>query len=95
MTFAVDVSLNGSKVYYFSKKASLATSSDYIEKEILPAEDFSVSSSNSGVATVEKTTIGGGKYNGFKIKGIKAGTATITVTIGSVSRTLKIRVNNK
>ena len=91
----VDVSLNGSKVYYFSKKASLATSSDYIEKEILPAEDFSVSSSNSGVATVEKTTIGGGKYNGFKIKGIKAGTATITVTIGSVSRTMKIRVNNK
>lgn len=42
-----------------------------------------------------KSTIGGGKYNGFIIMGIKAGTATITVTIGSVSRTLKIRVNNK
>jgi uncharacterized protein YjdB len=82
--------------FYFSKKKGLdVTMNDYIEKEILPAEDFSVSSSNSGVATVDKTTIGGGEYNGIKIIGIEAGTATITVTIGSVSRTMTIRVNQK
>ena len=92
---AVDIPLNGRKVYYFSKKNSGITTSDYIEKEILPAEDFSVSSSNSSVATVEKTTIGGGKYNGFIIKGIAAGTSTITIKIGSVSRTMTIRVNQK
>lgn len=91
---AVDISLNGRKVYYFSKKNSGITGSDYIEKEILPASDFSVSSSNSGVATVVKATIGGGKYNGFSIKGIAAGTSTITIKIGSVSRTLKIRVTD-
>ena len=92
---AVDIPLNGRKVYYFSKKNSGITTSDYIDKEILPAEDFSVSSSNSSVATVEKTTIGGGEYNGFIIKGIAVGTSTITIKIGSVSRTMTIRVNQK
>ncbi|MDD7454890.1 MAG: hypothetical protein PUK70_01360 [Bacteroidales bacterium] len=88
----VEISLNRANTYYFSKKNSGITTSDYIKKDILPASDFSVSSSNSGVATVSKTTIGGGEYNGFAIKGVAVGTATITVTIGSVSRTLKIQV---
>lgn len=89
----VEITKDDMSTFYFSKKGSGVTTNDYIEKEILPAGDFSVSSSNSGIATVNKTTIGANdKYNGFRIVGVAAGTATVTIKIGSVARTLKIVV---
>ena len=50
-----------------------------------------ISSSNTGVASAAYKQLSNGKYL-YTIKGIKAGTATITVKIGSVSKTMKVTV---
>ena len=75
----------------FSKKKSEIKGSDYIGDDILPAGDFAVSSSEAGIATVEKVVVSG-KYNGFKVVGKKLGSSTITVTVGEVSRSFKVTV---
>ena len=78
----------------FSKKKSGIKGSDYIGDDILPAGDFAVSSSEAGIATVEKVVVGG-RYNGFKVVGKKLGSSTITVKIGDVSRSIKVTVTEK
>ena len=79
---------------YFSKKKTGITGDSYFGNDILPAGDFTVSSSEAGIATVEKVAVGG-RYNGFKVVGKKLGSSTITVKIGSVSRSFKVTVTEK
>ena len=79
---------------FFSKKKTGITSDSYFGNDILPAGDFTVSSSEAGIATVEKVAVGG-RYNGFKVVGKKLGSSTITVKIGSVSRSFNVTVTEK
>ena len=79
---------------YFSKKKTGITGDFYIGDDILPAGDFTVSSSEAGIATVEKVVVSS-KYNGFKVVGKKLGSSTITVKIGDVSRSIKVTVTEK
>ena len=84
----------GELTCYFSKKKTGITGDFYIGDDILPAGDFTVSSSEAGIATVEKVVVGG-RYNGFKVVGKKLGSSTITVKIGDVSRSIKVTVASK
>ena len=84
----------GELTCYFSKKKTGITGDFYIGDDILPADDFTVSSSEAGIATVEKVVVGG-RYNGFKVVGKKLGSSTITVKIGDVSRSIKVTVAEK
>ena len=84
----------GELTCYFSKKKTGITGDFYIGDDILPADDFTVSSSEAGIATVEKVVVGG-RYNGFKVVGKKLGSSTITVKIGDVSRSFKVTVTEK
>ena len=84
----------GELTCYFSKKKTGITGDFYIGDDILPAGDFTVSSSEAGIATVEKVVVSG-KYNGFKVVGKKLGSSTITVKIGDVSRSIKVTVASK
>ena len=88
---------NQSITCYFSTRNSSITDKDMINKAILPADDFTVSSSNNSVATVSKVTSANREYHGFKISGVSevAGTSTITVKIGNVSRSFKVTVTEK
>ena len=88
---------NQSITCYFSTRNSSITDKDMINKAILPADDFTVSSSNNSVATVSKVTSANREYHGFKISGVSevAGTSTITVKIGNVSRSFKVTVAEK
>ena len=81
----------GELTCYFSKKKTGITGDFYIGNDILPAGDFTVSSSEAGIATVEKVVVSS-KYNGFKVVGKKLGSSTITVKIGDVSRSIKVTV---
>ena len=82
---------------YFAARNSSITDKDIINKAILPADDFTVSSSNNSVATVKKVTSANREYHGFQISGVSevAGTSTITVKIGNVSRSFKVTVAEK
>ena len=84
----------GELTCYFSKKKTGITGDFYIGDDILPAGDFTVSSSEAGIATVEKVVVSS-KYNGFKVVGKKLGSSTITVKIGDVSRSIKVTVASK
>ena len=85
----------GELTCYFSKKKKTGITGDfYIGNDILPADDFTVSSSEAGIATVEKVVVSS-KYNGFKVVGKKLGSSTITVKIGDVSRSIKVTVTEK
>ena len=84
----------GELTCYFSKKKTGITGDFYIGNDILPAGDFTVSSSEAGIATVEKVVVSS-KYNGFKVVGKKLGSSTITVKIGDVSRSFKVTVTDK
>ena len=88
------ITLGGELTCCFSKKKSGIKGSDYIGDDILPAGDFTVSSSEAGIATVEKVVVSS-KYNGFKVVGKKLGSSTITVKIGDVSRSFKVTVAEK
>ena len=83
---------NKSITCYFSKRNYSITDNDIIDKGILPARDFTVTSSNNSVATVRKETMGGGEWNGFSVSALNAGRSTITVKIGSVSRSFDVLV---
>ena len=83
---------NKSITCYFSKRNYSITDNDIIDKGILPAKDFTVTSSNGSVATVRKETMGGGEWNGFSVSALNAGRSTITVKIGSVSRSFDVLV---
>ena len=80
---------------YFSKRNFSITDNDIIDNDILPARDFTVTSSNNSVATVRKETMGGGEWNGFSVFASNAGRSTITVKIGNVSRSFKVTVTDK
>ena len=54
----------------------------------------SISSSATSVATASYNKTSSGKYL-YTIKGVKAGSATITVKVGSVSKTMKVTVQEK
>ncbi len=85
----------GELTCYFSKKKKTGITGDfYIGDDILPAGDFTVSSSEAGIATVKKVVVSS-KYNGFKVVGKKLGSSTITVKIGDVSRSIKVTVTEK
>ena len=84
----------GELTCYFSKKKTGITGDFYIGNDILPADDFTVSSSEAGIATVKKVVVSS-KYNGFKVVGKKLGSSTITVKIGDVSRSIKVTVTEK
>ena len=77
---------------YFSKKNFDITDDHIIDNRILPKGDFTVTSSNNSVATVKKETMGGGEWNGFSVSALNAGRSTITVKIGSVSRSFDVLV---
>ena len=81
----------GELTCYFSKKKTGITGDFYIGDDILPAGDFTVSSSEAGIATVKKVVVSS-KYNGFRVVGKKLGSSTITVKIGDVSRSIKVTV---
>ena len=83
---------NKSITCYFSKRNYSITDNDIIDKGILPKGDFTVTSSNNSVATVRKETMGGGEWNGFSVSASNAGRSTITVKIGSVSRSFDVLV---
>ena len=83
---------NKSITCYFSKRNFSITDNDIIDKRILPKGDFTVTSSNNSVATVRKETMGGGEWNGFSVSASNAGRSTITVKIGSVSRSFDVLV---
>ena len=83
---------NKSITCYFSKRNFSITDNDIIDKGILPAKDFTVTSSNNSVATVRKETMGGGEWNGFSVSALNAGRSKITVKIGSVSRSFDVLV---
>ena len=83
---------NKSITCYFSKRNFSITDNDIIDKGILPKGDFTVTSSNNSVATVRKETMGGGEWNGFSVSALNAGRSTITVKIGSVSRSFDVLV---
>jgi len=82
---------------YFSKKKSYATHEDRIDRDILSEGDFTVTSSDNSVATVRKSTVGAGGriYHGFDVSALNVGSSTITVKIGSVSRSFKVTVTEK
>ena len=88
---------NKSLYCYFSKKKSSATRDDIIDEDILPIGDFTVTSSDNSVATVEKRSFvdGGRKIIGFKVIALNRGSSTITVKIGDVSRSFKVTVAEK
>ena len=88
---------NKSRYFHFSKKKSSATRDDLIDRDILPAGDFTVTSSDNSVATVEKKTIetGGRSYCAFLVSALNVGSSTITVKIGDVSRSIKVTVAEK
>ncbi len=79
-------------VCYFAKYKSPADFDGIINKGILPAKDFTVTSSNNSVATVRKETMGGGEWNGFSVTTLNLGRSTITVKIGNVSRSFDVLV---
>ena len=83
---------NKSITCYFSKRNYSITDNDIIDKRILPKGDFTVTSSNNSVASVRKETMGGGEWNGFSVSALNAGRSTITVKIGSVSRSFDVLV---
>ena len=83
---------NKSITCYFSKRNFSITDNDIIDNDILPAKDFTVTSSNNSVASVRKETMGGGEWNGFSVSALNAGRSTITVKIGSVSRSFDVLV---
>ena len=82
-------------ICYFSKRNFSITDNDIIDNDILPAKDFTVTSSNNSVATVRKETMGNGEWNGFSVFASNAGSSTITVKIGNVSRSFKVTVTDK
>ena len=88
---------NKSLYCYFSKKKSYATHEDRIDRDILSEGDFTVTSSDNSVATVRKSTVGAGGriYHGFDVSALNVGSSTITVKIGSVSRSFKVTVTEK
>ena len=88
---------NKSRYFHFSKKKSSATRDDLIDRDILPAGDFTVTSSDNSVATVRKSTVGAGGriYHGFDVSALNVGSSTITVKIGNVSRSFKVTVAEK
>ena len=81
-------------VCYFAKYKSPADFDGIINKGILPAGDFTVTSSDNSVATVKKESINAGdrECNGFSVSALNAGRSTITVKIGNVSRSFDVLV---
>ena len=82
-------------ICYFSKRNFSITDNDIIDNRILPKGDFTVTSSNNSVATVRKETMRNGEWNGFSVFASNAGSSTITVKIGNVSRSFKVTVTDK
>ena len=81
---------------FFSKiDGNVTSESAYIGKDILPGTDFTVSSSNNGVANVGHVTNYDKRCSGFKVEAKAVGTSTITVTIGNVSRSFNVTVTEK
>ena len=90
------ITKGGAIACFFSKKNGNVTSeSDYIGKDILSGTDFTVSSSNTGVASVDYVSTIGGRCSGFAVWAEAVGTSTITVKIGNVSRSFKVTVVEK
>ena len=81
-------------VCYFAKYKSPADFDGIINKGILPAGDFTVTSSDNSVATVKKESINAGdrECNGFSVTTLNLGRSTITVKIGNVSRAFEVLV---
>ena len=81
-------------VCYFAKYKSPADFDGIINKGILPAGDFTVTSSDNSVATVKKESINAGdrECNGFSVTTLNLGRSTITVKIGNVSRSFDVLV---
>ena len=81
-------------VCYFAKYKSPADFDGIINKGILPAGDFTVTSSDNSVATVKKESINAGdrECNGFSVTTLNLGHSTITVKIGNVSRSFDVLV---
>ena len=81
---------------FFSKiDGNVTSESAYIGKDILPGTDFTVSSSNNGVANVVHVTNYDKRCSGFKVEAKAVGTSTITVKIGNVSRSFNVTVTEK
>ena len=80
---------------FFSKQKFSATRKVLIHNGILLEGDFTVTSSNNSVATVRKETMGNGEWNGFSVFASNAGSSTITVKIGNVSRSFNVTVVEK
>uniref|UniRef100_UPI00402A310C hypothetical protein n=1 Tax=Candidatus Cryptobacteroides bacterium TaxID=3085639 RepID=UPI00402A310C len=90
------ITKGGAIACFFSKKNGNVTSeSDYIGNDILSGTDFTVSSSNTGVASVAHVSTIGGRCSGFGVWAEAVGTSTITVKIGNVSRSFKVTVTEK
>ena len=90
------ITKGGAIACFFSKTNGNVTSeSAYIGKDILPGTDFTVSSSNTGIASVANVGTLDGRCTGFGVWAEAVGTATITVKIGDVSRSIKVTVTEK
>lgn len=90
------ITKGGAIACFFSKTNGNVTSeSAYIGKDILPGTDFTVSSSNTGIASVANVGTLDGRCTGFGVWAEAVGTATITVKIGDVSRSFNVTVTEK
>ena len=90
------ITKGGAIACYFSKTNGNVTSeSSYIGHDILSGTDFTVSSSNTGIASVANVGTLDGRCTGFGVWAEAVGTATITVKIGHVSRSFKVTVTDK
>ena len=87
------ITKGGAIACFFSyTNGNVTSESAYIGKDILSGTDYTVSSSNTGVASVDYVSTIGGRCSGFAVWAEAVGTSTITVKIGNVSRSFKVTV---
>jgi uncharacterized protein YjdB len=90
---SISVSAGDSYNVAFATNSNSGSTGNVASSDILTLGEFSVSSSSTSVATVDKGVQDDIPY--IKVKGVAEGNATISVTIGKVTRTFSVAVTKK